>query len=96
MNPSAKRLEAVVSGRVQEVGYRYFVQMAAIGLHLNGRVANAPEGRVNIVAEGPEEALEQFISALWQGPRSAQVERVQENWSEATGQFTEFAVGPDL
>ena len=96
MASSDRRLEAIVSGRVQNVGYRYFVQMAAIGLHINGRVANAPGGRVSIIAEGPAEALEQFISAMWQGPRSAHVDRVEEIWSDATGEFSEFAVGPDL
>ncbi|MCC6483477.1 MAG: acylphosphatase [Armatimonadetes bacterium] len=87
-----KRLEAVVEGRVQDVGYRYFVQMAAIGLHVNGRVSNLPDGKVKIVAEGDADTLEQLISALWQGPRSAVVDRVREQWSEATGEFREFAI----
>lgn len=87
-----KRLDAIVSGRVQGVGYRYFVQMAAIGLHLEGRIANLEDGSVRIVAEGTKDALEQLISALWQGPRSAVVDKVTEAWSDATGRYTEFAV----
>jgi acylphosphatase len=96
MSGPEKRLRAIVRGRVQGVGYRYFVQMAAIGLHLDGRVANLPDGSVEVVAEGSRDALEQFISALWQGPRSARVEAVEEHWSEPTGEFGEFAVVSSL
>lgn len=92
MSEELKRLNAVVRGRVQNVGYRYFVQMAAIGLHLEGRVANLDDGSVAVVAEGSRDQLEQFISALWQGPRSARVEKVEETWGDGTGEYTEFAV----
>lgn len=96
MTEQHRRLTAVVKGRVQGVGYRYFVQMAAIGLHLNGRASNSPDGSVVVVAEGGRDQLEQFISAMWQGPRTARVEQIEEEWSEATGEFGEFAVGrPD-
>lgn len=91
---STKRLEAVVVGRVQDVGYRYFVQMAAIGLHINGKAMNQPDGSVKIIAEGEPDALEQFISALWQGPRSARVDQVAEQWLESTGEFSDFVAAP--
>jgi len=92
MTGQMKRLEVVVHGMVQGVGYRYFVQMAAIGLHLNGRVCNVQGGAVKIIAEGDKDTLEQLISALWQGPRSAHVESISETWGVSTGEFTEFAI----
>ncbi len=91
METTLKRVVAIVDGRVQNVGYRYFVQMAAIGFRLNGRVCNQPDGTVKIVAEGSKDALEQFVSALWLGPRSARVDSVQETWSNGTGEYHEFA-----
>lgn len=84
-----------MTGQVQDVGYRYFIQMAAIGLHINGKAANNPDGSVEVVAEGDKEALEQFISAMWQGPRTARVDAVSEQWLAATGEFTEFSVTHD-
>ncbi len=96
MSGKLKRVEAVVEGLVQDVGYRYFVQMAAIAMHLNGRVLNLPDGTVKVIAEGDEATLERLISALWQGPRSARVDRVREAWSAATGEFQEFAIEREM
>jgi acylphosphatase len=63
----------LVSGRVQGVGYRYFVLRAASALGVCGFVRNLPDGRVEVVAEGPEPALGELEQQLWAGPAFATV-----------------------
>lgn len=79
------RLVALVQGRVQGVGYRAFARKKALELGLSGYAENLPDGRVEVVAEGPEEELRAFLHHLRQGPRLAQVEGVEVQWTEATG-----------
>ncbi|RIH89886.1 acylphosphatase [Calidithermus roseus] len=79
------RIVALVSGNVQGVGYRAFAQRKAQELGLSGYAENLRDGRVEVVAEGPKEDLEQFLRFLRQGPRLARVEQVEVQWSEATG-----------
>lgn len=74
------RLDAVVSGRVQGVGFRYFVMTEAIRLGLTGWVANLPDGRVQAVAEGPREDLEVLLMELGLGPAGALVAHVRHAW----------------
>jgi len=86
------RLEAVVHGRVQGVGFRYFVVRTARRLGLVGWVANEASGPVRSVAEGSREALEALLDELRDGPPGALVERVDAAWSPATGTFSDFDV----
>lgn len=79
------RLEATVLGRVQGVGFRYFVRRRALDLELGGWVANEADGTVRCVAEGLRPALEAFHEALGTGPAGAQVERVIARWGAPTG-----------
>lgn len=89
---SPERLEAVVHGRVQGVGFRYFVVRQAAGLGLTGWVANEPSGHVRCVAEGSRPALESLLEALRSGPPGAWVDRVDSTWSAATGELDDFDV----
>ena len=66
----------VVSGRVQGVGYRYFVLRAAGTLGVSGFARNQPDGSVEVVAEGGAEALADFEARLREGPAFAEVEGV--------------------
>jgi len=66
-----------VNGRVQGVGYRYFVLREAEALGVAGFARNLPDGRVEVVAEGPEEALGRFEDRLRQGPAFATVTSVE-------------------
>jgi acylphosphatase len=86
------RLEALVHGRVQGVGFRIFVVRTARRLGLVGWVANEASGRVRSVAEGSREALEALLEELTDGPPGAFVERVDASWSPATGTFSGFDV----
>jgi acylphosphatase len=86
------RLDATVIGRVQGVGFRYFVLREAMELELDGWVANTPDGSVRCVAEGPRGRLETLLDLLREGPPSAIVERVSEAWMPATGTLGSFDV----
>ena len=63
----------VVQGRVQGVGYRYFVMRAAANLGVSGFARNRPDGSVEVVAEGSDEVLRDLEETLRQGPAFAQV-----------------------
>jgi acylphosphatase len=89
---SRQRLEAVVHGRVQGVGFRVFVLRGARKLGLRGWVANEPAGRLRCVAEGPRDALDRLLQELNEGPPSAWVDRVEGSWGPATGEFETFEV----
>lgn len=86
------RLEAVVHGRVQGVGFRYYTLRVATGLGLLGWVANEASGRVRVVAEGPTEGLRHLLDALREGPPGAFVDRVDEAWPQPAGTFDAFEV----
>ncbi len=88
----AARLEAVVHGRVQGVGFRMYVAETARDLGLAGWVANEPAGRLRCVAEGSPDDLQRLLDALRTGPRGAFVERVDEAWPPATGAFSRFEI----
>jgi acylphosphatase len=63
------RVVAVVSGHVQGVGYRWFVRELASAAGLAGSARNLPDGRVEVVLEGADEAVSSAIAAL-DGPRA--------------------------
>ncbi|MBI4420541.1 MAG: acylphosphatase [Gemmatimonadetes bacterium] len=67
----------LVSGRVQGVGFRWFVIRRAQEIRVGGWVTNLPDGRVEVVARGSPSQLEAFEAALRQGPRAARVETVE-------------------
>ena len=85
-----ERLQAVVHGDVQGVGFRYFVQRKAHQLGLSGWVRNNDDGTVELVAEGARDELEKLRQAVEEGPRTAHVDRVDAEWSAATGTLAAF------
>jgi acylphosphatase len=89
----AKQLHAFVTGRVQAVGFREFVRYHASLLKLTGYVRNGDDGRtVEVIAEGPERALEELLARLREGPRMSRVETVNVEYAPATGAYARFAV----
>ena len=86
------RLEAIVRGRVQGVGFRYWVVRRATELRLSGWVANEPDGSVRCVAEGPPAAWTRSRRMLRRGPPGAIVESVDVVRMPATGRFAGFEV----
>jgi acylphosphatase len=92
-NPSdMARLHAIVDGSVQGVGFRMFVQEHAQSMGLTGWVRNKFDGRVEVLAEGPRDRLEQLIDKLRLGPRSAYVTQLDKEWLPATWEFARFEV----
>jgi acylphosphatase len=87
-----ERLDATVRGRVQGVGFRYFVVRRATQLGLTGWVANETDGSVRCVAEGPASAIDELEAILRRGPIGAVVDGVSAVRMPATGRFAEFAV----
>ncbi|HZM70880.1 MAG TPA: acylphosphatase [Candidatus Cryosericum sp.] len=71
----AKRL--LIRGLVQGVGFRFFTERSARHLGLSGYVRNLPDGRVEVVAAGPEDDLEAFITQVRQGPVAGRVDDVE-------------------
>jgi acylphosphatase len=86
------RLHALVEGRVQGVGFRYFVEEKALGFGLTGWVRNRWDGSVEVVAEGERQTLEGLLSALRRGPRAAFVSTINHKWLPATAEFTRFSI----
>jgi acylphosphatase len=68
--------KCIVAGRVQGVFYRAATAERAAGLGVDGWVRNLPDGSVEVVASGPDEALESLAEWLWQGPSDASVTAV--------------------
>ena len=87
-----KRLQVVVSGRVQGVWYRASTCSQAQSLGLVGTVWNRSDGRVEIIAEGLEGALQQLLAWCAEGPRGARVDDLESRWSSATGEFGDFNI----
>jgi acylphosphatase len=67
-----------VSGMVQGVGFRFFVERTAASLGVNGYVRNLFDGRVEVYAIGSVEQMDALLNALRRGPRMASVESVEE------------------
>ncbi|MGB6134660.1 MAG: acylphosphatase [Acidobacteriaceae bacterium] len=69
----------LVKGRVQGVGFRWFVQREAAALQLKGWVRNTEDGYVEVVAAGNAEALSELKGTLRKGPRGSRVDAVVEH-----------------
>ena len=82
----------LIRGEVQGVGYRFFAQGAAARHQVFGQVRNCPDGSVEVVAEGPASAVEEFKKDLVTGPRFSRVEQVEEINIEPTGQYASFRI----
>ena len=85
-----KRVHAVVSGVVQGVNYRLFARHNAAVHGLTGWVKNREDGCVEVLAEGEEARLKEFLKALEEGPPGAEVREVECEWLEASGEFKGF------
>ena len=76
MNDERETRRYVVSGRVQGVGFRWFVEREAATLGITGWVRNRDDGRVEVMATGTREQLRALDARLREGPRAARVDEV--------------------
>ncbi|MBN1385923.1 acylphosphatase [Candidatus Woesearchaeota archaeon] len=86
-----KRLNMVIYGEVQGVGFRHFVQKQAISLGLKGYVQNVT-GAVEIVAEGYDDKLQELVRACKKGPIFSQVVDEEHSIVETKGEFKDFGI----
>ena len=85
MKTQAKRF--FVSGMVQGVGFRFFVEHTATGLGIGGYVRNLYDGRVEVYAIGSAQQLDSLRNVLQRGPRMASVERIDEQDAEVLREY---------
>jgi acylphosphatase len=76
------RLTAWVHGDVQGVGFRWWTRAKALELGLTGYAANCPDGRVQIVAQGPRDVCQRLLDLLQGGDTPGHVDTVVADWSE--------------
>ena len=83
---------AVVTGRVQGVGFRWFVQQAAVRLGVRGTVRNMRDGSVEVWAVGDQKALMVLAGELERGPLHGCVEHVTLVWSAPARDWDDFSI----
>lgn len=89
---SAIRIRALVSGRVQGVCFRAETRRQAVRLAVTGWVRNLPDGRVELLAEGQEQAVRALVLWCRTGPPHARIDRVEEFPEAFTGEFDTFSI----
>ncbi len=87
-----KRIHLFVRGRVQGVYFRATAQREARQHGLSGWVKNRLDGSVEIVAEGEEDDVKDFLSWAHAGPSTARVDDVEVRWRSYTGEYTDFRI----
>ena len=81
-----------ITGKVQGVGFRYFVLQQAQELGINGWVSNKPNGDVEALAQSKKEDLDQFIATVKQGPTFSRVNDVNLEWVNEAEQYFGFEI----
>jgi acylphosphatase len=86
------QFEITVEGKVQGVGFRYFVHQKANEMGITGWVKNTIDGDVLVLAQGIETELKTFIDYLYVGPTRSRVERITINKIQVSTVFNNFSV----
>jgi acylphosphatase len=89
-NVAARRF--LVRGRVQGVGFRWFVEREAHTLGIAGWVRNNPDSSVEVLAMGTTQQLDGLRARLEQGPRAARVDNVEEFDTQPVAGLTKFRI----
>ena len=85
-----KSLHCLISGKVQGVNFRSWTKDQAASIGLKGWVRNLDDGRVEVLAQGDEEALKTFKGKLAQGSILSRVEHIETNWIDYDKEYTRF------
>lgn len=88
----ARRAHVLVSGRVQGVGFRFYTREEARRFRLCGFVRNLPDGRVEAIFEGEDDAVEALVTWCRSGPPGSRVTGVSVSSEPPTGEFDRFSV----
>ena len=81
-----------IHGKVQGVGYRFFATRVARRLGLKGTIQNNRDGTVDAVVEGEKDAIDDWIEELKEGPRYAEVTKIDQEAKDFTGRLGDFDV----
>lgn len=87
-----QRVHLIISGHVQGVAYRASAQRCAKQLALTGWVRNQRNGNVEVIAEGNDKQLAEFIHWAERGPRFAVVDNLLTEYSAASDEFSDFLI----
>ena len=87
-----KRMQIFFSGTVQGVGFRFTAERLARRFSVSGFVRNLDDGRVEVVAEGEETALVDFLTAIRGSGMKDYIRDVEAHWSNAQGTFKGFGI----
>ena len=87
-----KRVRVYYSGSVQGVGFRFTAERVANQLDLVGWVKNLVDGGVEVVCEGEESKLREFLDKIKNGPLKHYIRNADVSWSEATEEFKAFEI----
>ena len=87
-----RRMMVLYSGRVQGVGFRYQTRQVSAGFEVTGQVRNLPDGRVELVAEGSQPELEEFLEAIRQSGLKGFIRNEEVTWSDPRGEFRGFTI----
>ena len=90
MQNMKKEVYCTVHGEVQGVFFRQFVKEKADQLGVFGYAKNLPDGTVEIVAQGEESVLKNFLESISAGPENAQVESLNVMWGKIEEPYTQF------
>lgn len=85
-------MEVLFSGHVQGVGFRFTAERLARHFEVAGFVRNLPEGGVELVAEGDEAVLKDFLAAVRESEMKSYIQDVHVRWTGAQGRFQGFGV----
>ena len=89
----AKELRHIrISGKVQGVGYRFFATRVARRLGLKGWIQNNRDGTVDAMVEGEQSVIDEWIEELKEGPRYAEVTKIDQETKEFSGRLPDFDV----
>jgi acylphosphatase len=90
-NTDSHRKACYFSGHVQGVGFRYTVKNVALRHDVRGYVKNLPDGRVELVMEGPDREMDQLLTEVC-GRMTDFIRNVDTNLLPATGEFSQFYI----
>ena len=82
----------IVSGIVQGVGFRWFVQDVAMNLGLYGTVRNLYNGDVEVLVEGEKVIIQEMIDKLKKGNRASRIDNCDVKWGNYIGRFSSFRI----
>jgi acylphosphatase len=87
-----RRMHIFYSGRVQGVGFRYTTKNVAMGFEVTGAVRNLSDGRVELIAEAPQDELEAFRVAIRESGLESFISNEAITWGEPSGEFRGFEI----